>query len=342
MNESEKISVIIPCYNAARYLSQALESLLWQSYSHWECILIDDGSTDQSKEIYDTYASHDNRFQYIYQSNSGPSVARNKGIEIASGAYIQFLDADDIFPKNRFEECVGIFRNNPNCDVVYTEYMTYNKNSGFSRALPSKFPHDNVFKAMLLDHNRTFIATIHEFLFRKEIMVANKFDESLPIYCEDVECWIRIAESGATFIYLEKILAIYRFAGESLSSQEIKVHSAKLFILEKYLSHPEVKYFRREYDIACSYFKERLVIAYFMQKEFKVGWKKLIEQWGNSKMTGKLKMLGWFILMTIMKKETFALLRANIILFTPLRWGGWKQFSVWSPTNDIVELLEST
>ena len=342
MTDIGKISVIVPCYNSARFLSQALESLLWQTYPHWECILIDDGSTDQSKEIYNHYLQRDSRFRYIYQRNSGPSVARNKGIDAASGEFIQFLDADDILPQKRFEKCLTVFKTHATCGVVYTEYMTYSKKHGFSRNGSAKFPCDNIFKAMLLEHNRTFVATIHEFLFRKEIMVANKFDESLPMYCEDVECWIRIAESGATFVYVDEILAIYRFAGESLSSQEVNVHSAKLLILDKYLHHPQVQQFNLEYEIAYSYFKERLVIAYFMQKEFRKGWKIFLKQWSISSGNGKIKMLGWFVLMILMSKETFATLRSRIIHYTPIKWGGWKQFIVWTPPTEIVELLEST
>ncbi len=339
MNTPGTISVIIPCYNGERFLAQALESLLWQTYQSWECILVDDGSTDKSREIFQRYMNNDQRFIYLSQQNSGPSVARNKGIDRASGEFIQFLDADDILPKERFEKCIAKFTSVPGCDVVYTEYITFNDRDAFTRTIPAKLPQKDVFRAMVIDHNRTFNAVIHEFLFRKEVIVRHKFDESLPIYCEDVECWIRIAESGARFEYLHEILALYRFAGESLSSQEVNVHSAKLLILDRYRHHPKLNGAEDEFKAAYDYFSERLVIAYFMERSFKKGWKYLRLQWGASSRNGRIKMLLWFISMLIMSKQRLAQVRAAVVKYTPIQWGGWKQYSDWTPPQEIIELV---
>ncbi|KAB2867528.1 MAG: glycosyltransferase family 2 protein, partial [Bacteroidales bacterium] len=103
MDYSPLISVIIPTYNAERFIIETLTSVINQSYTHWECIIIDDGSTDSTKEIIDEYCKADNRIKYYYQKNSGPSVARNVGVKIALGEYIQFLDSDDVLLPERFE-----------------------------------------------------------------------------------------------------------------------------------------------------------------------------------------------------------------------------------------------
>ena len=90
-----KISIVIPCYNVGQYLTRCIESVLSQTYSHLEVILIDDGSTDSTATISQSFVALDTRVQYFYQENLGVSVARNLGIEKASGAKIMFLDADD-------------------------------------------------------------------------------------------------------------------------------------------------------------------------------------------------------------------------------------------------------
>lgn len=93
---SPKISIIIPVYNAGKYLRDCLDSISSQSYSKWECILIDDGSTDSSTSICDEYALKDNRFKVKRKENGGVSSTRNYGLDYASGDYITFIDADDI------------------------------------------------------------------------------------------------------------------------------------------------------------------------------------------------------------------------------------------------------
>lgn len=89
------VSVIMPCYNQGCYLSEALESVINQTYSDWECIIIDDGSTDSSEEIAKEYCQKDGRIRYIYQDNAGVIAARNNAIAASSGEYILPLDADD-------------------------------------------------------------------------------------------------------------------------------------------------------------------------------------------------------------------------------------------------------
>lgn len=89
------ISIIVPVYQVEKYLRQCLDSILQQSYRDWECILIDDGSTDGSASICDEYAKKDSRFKVLHQRNGGVSVARNKGLQLAQGNWITFCDADD-------------------------------------------------------------------------------------------------------------------------------------------------------------------------------------------------------------------------------------------------------
>ncbi len=106
MDDYGLISVIVPVYNAEKYLEKSINSVLNQTYSHWELILIDDGSLDKSKEICDKFSNRNSRIKVFHQANAGVSAARNRGIEAASGEYITFLDADDILPSYSLETLV--------------------------------------------------------------------------------------------------------------------------------------------------------------------------------------------------------------------------------------------
>ena len=98
-----KISIIIPVYNAEKYLYECLDSLVNQTMKNTEIICIDDGSTDNSYEILCEYATKDNRFIILQQENKGAGAARNKGMEIAKGEFLAFLDADDFFEHDMLE-----------------------------------------------------------------------------------------------------------------------------------------------------------------------------------------------------------------------------------------------
>jgi len=98
------VSVIMPVYNSEKYLEEALVSIQEQSYKNLEVILVDDGSKDSSPEICDRFASIDTRFKVIHQSNSGPSAARNRGLDEATGDYVTFVDNDDLLHRGVVKE----------------------------------------------------------------------------------------------------------------------------------------------------------------------------------------------------------------------------------------------
>ena len=101
-----KVSVITPMYNCEKFISETIESVLNQTYTNWEMIIIDDCSTDKSKQIVKQYIERDKRIRLIaLNENSGAAVARNKGIEVSSGRFIAFLDGDDLWESNKLENC---------------------------------------------------------------------------------------------------------------------------------------------------------------------------------------------------------------------------------------------
>jgi len=116
---SVSISVIVPCYNQGEFLNQCLESVHNQEFKNWECIIINDGSNDNSHEIAIKWTNIDTRFKLINISNSGPSFARNTGIGMANGKFILPLDADDYLSPNYILSCVDFLERNHEYKVAY-------------------------------------------------------------------------------------------------------------------------------------------------------------------------------------------------------------------------------
>lgn len=103
VNHKTKLSIIVPIYNAEKFLEQCLNSIAAQSYANFECIMVDDGSTDRSGEISRKFAASDERFKYYYQNNAGVSVSRNYGVSLATGEFVGFCDADDFIEPDMYE-----------------------------------------------------------------------------------------------------------------------------------------------------------------------------------------------------------------------------------------------
>lgn len=120
---SPDVSIIIPVYNAARYLPRCLDSVRNQTLRNWELLLVDDGSSDESGSICDAYAAQDNRIQVIHQRNSGVSAARNAGLSVASGQYIGFVDADDWIDFDMFRS-LYLLASEKTCDIAMCDAVT--------------------------------------------------------------------------------------------------------------------------------------------------------------------------------------------------------------------------
>ena len=117
-----KVSVITPMYNCEKFISETIESVLNQTYTNWEMIIIDDCSTDKSKQIVKQYIERDKRIRLIaLNENSGAAVARNKGIEVSSGRFIAFLDGDDLWEPNKLEKQIQ-FMTEKNIGFSFTSY----------------------------------------------------------------------------------------------------------------------------------------------------------------------------------------------------------------------------
>ena len=119
------VIIIVPSHNYAHFIGQTLDSVRAQSYQNWECIIVDDGSTDNTREIITPYLAIDSRFKYIFQNNQGLSAARNTGLAQCRGTYLQFLDSDDLIEPQKIERQVEYLEQHPEVDIVYGKSRSF-------------------------------------------------------------------------------------------------------------------------------------------------------------------------------------------------------------------------
>jgi len=233
-----KVSVIIPTFNCAQFLTNALDSVFNQTYQDIETIIIDDGSIDDTKKIIEKFVlKYPNKFFYHYQQNSGPSAARNKGILYARGEYIAFLDADDIWLKEKLELQIKAFRATK-AGLVYTDYYVEDISSGGFYVHRCHPFNRKIFKGKFLLENQISTPTL--LIQRKFFEEAGLFDESLQV-AEDWDLWRRLF-LVTDFYHLPYPLVRVRIRTESLSSNPNKTLKNDLFFLNKIFTSPSLKY----------------------------------------------------------------------------------------------------
>ena len=156
-------SIIIPVYNVAPYLRECLDSVLAQTFTDWEAICVDDGSTDDSGAILDEYVARDKRFRVIHQKNAGVSAARNRALQVALGEWITFLDGDDRFEVGRLAALYGVVLGHGDVDWIReTQYAA--KEQKYAIEYKYKIIADNILLAgwALLKENALLVLTIIE------------------------------------------------------------------------------------------------------------------------------------------------------------------------------------
>lgn len=150
MVENELISVLVPLYNVAPYLSTCIDSIINQTYSNLEILLVDDGSTDESGSICDSYAAKDKRIRVIHKKNEGQAVARNLCIEKASGEYLLFVDSDDIITPDHVETLYNLVKKYK-CKVSLAILQTF-KEGEFIKVVPSKYEEELLSPAKAVEY----------------------------------------------------------------------------------------------------------------------------------------------------------------------------------------------
>ncbi|WP_345092363.1 glycosyltransferase family 2 protein [Flavobacterium chungnamense] len=210
-----EISVVMPVYNAEKYLNEAIDSVLNQTYSNFELIILNDKSTDSSKAIIESYLAKDSRIVFIdKETNVGPANLRNQGFDLARGTYIALLDADDIAKPTRFEKQIAILKYNPEIGVCGTWFTTFGDKEK-NKVLQHPEKHNQIKVNFLIDCT---IGNSTAF-FRKNILDDIRYDkEYVPV--EDYHLWSRLIVKTQFYI-LQETLVDYRIHDSNISQTKI-------------------------------------------------------------------------------------------------------------------------
>lgn len=200
MGKRSKISIIVPCFNQAHYLSDALSSVLSQTYPEWECIIVNDGSPDNTEDIAFQWIDRDNRFKYLKKENGGLSSARNAGIAATTGEFILPLDADDKIGADYLKEAVHVLREDKEVRIVYGEAEFFGDRNG-KWDLP-----EYTLRKMALS-NLIYCSAVFR---RSDFNKAGPYDESLKKGLEDWDLWLSILKTGGKVIRLPDPYFYYR------------------------------------------------------------------------------------------------------------------------------------
>jgi len=272
MNNS-LVSIIVPCYNQGLYLAEALESVEAQTYSNWECVIVDDGSTDKSKEVALSFCNKDRRFIYIYQENQGLSASRNNAIRNSHGEYILPLDADDKIHEDYIAQAVDVLEKRKDVKIVYCRAERFGLESGEWKLPQYSF-------GQMLICNSIFCTA----MFRRiDYDQTTGYNPNMRGGLEDWNFWLSLLETGGEVYKIPHIFFYYRIKEKSMSKDMKEVYENLLDMLVR--NHPAL--YRKQY-ISLSEKNNKLqrVLLYYKNSSFWALFSWLLkreQQWYNFK-----------------------------------------------------------
>ncbi len=247
-DKSPKVTVIIPVYNAEKYLADTLRSILSQTFTNFEVICIDDGSTDKSADILSMYEKKDKRIKVVKQENKGVIVARNNAVKLAKGEFIYFLDSDDVIDERLLEKSYNAIIEGKG-DIITCRVMTFGRENGeMYLPKPTKF---NMARGNCLVN----AALLRKSLFDK----SGGFDMAFHMGLEDYDFWLNmIYRHNAVFYRIPEFLFYYRIKpkDESRNMLHASLHNKELlnFLRKKY---PEMVTYKKLYKLMSFIFQIR-------------------------------------------------------------------------------------
>ena len=210
------VSIIVPCYNQAQYLPETLDSVLAQTYTNWECIIVNDGSPDNTEEVAMAYCEKDKRFKCIYKENGGLSSARNAGFKSSLGEFILPLDSDDLIGDDYLEKAMLRFRDFPNTKLVYCKAQLFGNEEG-EWMLP-----DYDYTRLLFE-NIVFCSALYKKL---DFDNTSGYDEEIIKGFEDWDFWLSLLNESDIVFKIPSVCFFYRIRAKSMLrslNQEIKM-----------------------------------------------------------------------------------------------------------------------
>ena len=203
---NQKVSVIVPAYNSEKYIEQALDSVQRQTYSNWECIIVDDGSTDNTAEIVKGFCMRDSRFKYYLQQNNGPAAARNTAVRYSSGEYLLPVDSDDLIAQTYMEKAIERFTSYPETTLVYGLIEKFEGETGLYEL------QDYSYEKLLLDGNMIMATSMYR---RSDFDKVGGYRLNLKGGLEDWDFWIALLTPESVVYKIPEVMLYYRIRENS-------------------------------------------------------------------------------------------------------------------------------
>lgn len=234
MDKAPKVSVVIPAYNAVRFVNATIDSVLLQTFQDFEILAVDDGSTDNTKEILEAYGD---KIRYLPKKNGGVSSARNYGIENAKGKYIAFLDADDVWMPEKLEKQVALMEANEDIGLCYAATQKVDEELNYLSSIPAN-AYEDYTESLLLNLNIVAGSCSSAMARRDIISQTDGFDSKFTTYA-DWEFWLRLSLL-TKFAPVNEELVKYRVVKGSMSSNPAITKKDALGVLDKFFSLPNL------------------------------------------------------------------------------------------------------
>jgi glycosyltransferase involved in cell wall biosynthesis len=231
VEDAPTVSVIIPAYNVARYIGEALDSVFAQTFEDFEVIVVNDGSPD-TDELERALAPYRERIRYIEQENRGAAHARNTALRAARGRFVAFLDADDLWLPNYLTEQLNFIEGGDGYDFVYADAMQFGSPPYAGKTFMETAPSAGEVNSESLIAQTCNVITSGTLARRQSVVEAGLFDETLR-RAHDFDLWLRLARGGARMAYQRKVLLRYRYHAEGLSGDGVSRVERELRVLEK-------------------------------------------------------------------------------------------------------------
>lgn len=256
------ISVIVPCYNQAIYLPETLRSVLEQEFQDWECIIVNDGSSDNTEEVIREWEKKDKRFRSIYKTNSGVADTRNQGIKEALGEYILPLDGDDKIGSRYIADALNIFHKDSTVKLVYSDVVLFgSKNQELGTA---EYNYED-----MLTENRISVSGI----FRKDDFIRiGGYNCNMADGLEDWDFWLSLLKQDDVVVKLDGFHIYYRIKDISRSTMIDHAKNERL-LLQIFRNHVPLflEYFNPIRDHIESGYYKREVKSYQNSIEYRLG-----------------------------------------------------------------------
>src|ERR1043165_833378 len=232
------VSVIIPAYNAGKYIAESIQSVIAQTYTDWELIVVDDGSTDDTASVVQAFVRRESRVKYFFQENGRLGKARNTGIRNSQGNLIAFLDSDDLWIESKLELQMRALREH-NADLVYCNAYVFTDEDPLdeTKTLQSSMGtfSGQAFFDSLVVQNQIPVLTV---LVKKTALEsAGLFEEAKPYHgCEDYDLWLKLAKAGFVFHGMPAVLARYRRHAAAMTAVQSNIFKPALLTIQRHIN----------------------------------------------------------------------------------------------------------